>query len=252
MFVTSSDFAHRPEAARIGKRVMPMLPLIGLVLFVSLASAGASGTTITFVGKAVDESGRFQYTERHDLTYEQGQVARSRTTYRDSENRILGDLVSEYLPTPQICSYDFRDLRARYEDGVRVNDDGLVLYKKEGPDANRETASLPRQANQIVGQGFHHFLALNRKSIAQGEIFHVELVLPSRLKQYSFRVRKRMVEGANLHIRLEIDNWFLRLFAPYVDCTYDLTTGRLLRYVGISNLADPSGSVMKVDITYTH
>jgi hypothetical protein len=222
------------------------------VLCSAVLSASASSTTITFVGKAVDESGRLQYTERHDVTYEQGQVVRSRTTYTDADNRVIGDLISEYLPTPQICSYAFRDLRARYEDGVRVADDHLLLYKKESPEAYRETASLPRQANQIVGQGFHHFLALNRESIAQGEIFHVELVLPSRLKQYSFRVRKRRVEGATLHIRLEIDNWLLRLFAPHVDCEYDLRTGRLLRYEGISNLADPSGSIMKVDITYTH
>jgi hypothetical protein len=234
------------------KGVAQGLLVVALVLSGAVDPAIGSSTTVSFVGNAVDESGQRQYTERHDVTYEQGQVVRSRTTYTDPDNKVIGDLISEYLPSPRFCSYAFRDLRARYEDGVDVAGDRLVLYRKESPEKNRETASLPMEPNQIVGQGFHHFLALNRKSIAGGEILHVELVLPSRLKQYSFRVRKRVVQEGTLYIRLEINNWFLRLFAPYVDCEYDLESGRLLRYVGISNLAGPSGSVMKVDIAYRH
>jgi hypothetical protein len=61
-----------------------------------------------------------------------------------------------------------------------------------------------------------------------------------------------MIEGDTIHIRLDIDNWFLRLFAPHVDVEYDLQTHRLLRYEGISNLADASGKYSKVVITYSY
>jgi hypothetical protein len=96
------------------------------------------------------------------------------------------------------------------------------------------------QDNRIVGQGFHPFLCNRLESIAAGEIFHVQLVLPSRLNQYQFRIRKLQIQGDVPRIRLEIDNWFLRLFAPQVDADYRLKTGRLLRYEGISNLTDAS------------
>jgi hypothetical protein len=223
-----------------------------LVLCIALSATNSLAKTISFVGRAVNKSGGFEYLERHEVTYENGRVVRSRTVYTDRHNNVIGDLVSAFLPKPHLCSYTFRDLRAQYEDGVNVLDDRLVLYKKESPEKEKETTSLPIQSNQIVGQGFHHYLAMNRSSIARGEMHHVQLVLPSRLKQYGFRVRQRMVDGGTLHVRLEIDNWFIRLFAPHMDCQYDMETGHLLRYVGVSNLMSPSASRMNVDIIYTY
>ena len=76
--------------------------------------------------------------------------------------------------------------------------------------------------------------------------------MPSRLKQYKFRIRKRNLDAGILYVRLEIDNWFLRLFAAHVDAEYDLKTRHLLRYDGISNLSDASGDHKKVIITYSY
>jgi hypothetical protein len=215
-------------------------------------AAGAAVTTEVFTGKAVNEKGELEYVENHTITYESDMVVRSRTLYFDPGNRMIGEFVSEYLSSPQFNSYSFKDMRARYEDGVTVEGDRLKLFRKKSPESDLESDFLPMQTNQIVGQGFHHFLRLNLETIAGGEIFHIKLVLPSRLDQYSFRIRKLKIEDRVLAIRLEIDNWFLRLFAPCVDCEYDMTTKRLLRYTGISNLEDASGSHGKVDIVYTY
>ena len=225
--------------------------LLVLAVFFSFwqGAAGAAVITEVFSGNAVNEKGELEYIENHTITYESDKVVRSRTVYFDPGSRMIGEFVSEYLPFPQFNTYSFRDMRAGYEDGVTVDGDRLKLFRKKGA---VESAYLPMQPNQIVGQGFHHFLRLNLEAVAGGEIFHIKLVLPSRLDDYSFRIRKLKVEGRVLAIRLEIDNWFLRLFAPYVDCEYDMTTRRLLRYAGISNLEDASGSHRKVEIVYTY
>ncbi|MGD9032740.1 MAG: hypothetical protein PVJ69_15235 [Desulfobacteraceae bacterium] len=210
------------------------------------------GHTEIFVGKAVNKSGESEYTERHEVTYEDGKVIRSKTTYRDPSNRIIGDLVTEYMPDPRLCSYDFRDIRAKYEDGVRVEGQRMRLFRKLNDLDEVEMAYMPLMEDQIVGQGFHHFIVLNLEAIASGKVFHVKLVMPSRLKQYKFRIRKRNLDAGIVYIRLEIDNWFLRLFAPHVDAEYDLKTRHLLRYDGISNLSDASGDYKKVIITYSY
>jgi hypothetical protein len=72
------------------------------------------------------------------------------------------------------------------------------------------------------------------------------------LDQYEFRIRKRKINADTLYIRLEVDNWLLRLLAPHVDVEYDLKTRHLLRYEGISNLEDTSGKNKKVFITYSY
>ncbi|MGD8776785.1 MAG: hypothetical protein PVF76_07530 [Syntrophobacterales bacterium] len=226
------------------------LIMIATLIVSGLSTAEASNET--FTGKAVNPRGALQYTERHFVNYENGTVSKSQTVYYDPFDRKIGDLISDYTHGPQFGSYDFRDIRAQYEDGAEVADDRVRLFRKESPEDDFEAKYLKRKTDQIVGQGFHHFVANNLEAIARGEVFHVRLVMPSRLDQFKFRIRKRKIEDDTLHIRLDIDNWFLRLFAPHVDVEYDLQTRRLLRYEGISNLADASGKYSKVVITYSY
>ena len=205
-----------------------------------------------FVGKAWNQSGSVEYIEQHWVRYENGSVVESLTEYFDPNNRKIGDLKSYYVFGPQFGSYDFRDIRANYADGAKVMSDRIEVFRKEDPAKQPEIQRLPRQSNQIVGQGFHQYIVSQLDNIALGEVYHVEMVLPSRLNQYKFRIRKLKIEDNVLSIRLEIDNWFLRLFAPYVDAVYDMNTRRLLRYEGLSNITDASGKYQDVTIEYSY
>jgi len=229
---------------------------IDLVLFIFIALnfslSGAQANGETFVGKAVNEKGILEYVEYHTVTYENGKVSGSQTIYYDANNTKIGELISEYSFGPQFGSYDFRDIRGQHQDGAKVAVDRIRLYRKQSPEAEIEETFLAKEEDQIVGQGFHQFIVHNLEQIAQGENFQIQLVLPSRLDQYEFRIRKRKINGDTLYIRLEIDNWLLRMFAPHVDAEYDLKTRHLLRYEGISNLEDAAGKHKKVTITYSY
>ena len=223
---------------------------LAMVVSIGVLPAGAHGET--FTGRAVNGNGALEYIEHHYLEYENGNIRESRTIYYDPHNQKIGYLISEYSHGPQFGSYDFRDFRAEYQDGAKVTPHRIQLFKKEGSEEDAEETYLPRDTGQIVGQGIHHFIVYNLEAISRGEIIEVKMVLPSRLDQYDFRIRKLNLEGDTLHVRLEIDNWFLRLFAPHMDCVYDMKTGRLLRYEGISNLTDGSGNYAEVVITYSY
>ena len=229
---------------------------IDLVLFFLIAMIpswpGAEAQGETFVGKAVNSKGTLEYVEYHTVTHTNGNVSGSQTIYYDANNTKIGELISEYSFGPQFGSYDFRDIRAQHQDGAKVALDRIRLYRKQSREADIEETYLEKEEDQIVGQGFHQFIVHNLEQIAQGEIFQIQLVLPSRLDQYEFRIRKRKINGDTLYIRLEIDNWLLRMFAPHVDAEYDLKTRHLLRYEGISNLEDASGKHEKVTITYSY
>lgn len=225
--------------------------LTGAALLV-LSTDQAAANVVKFTGRAFNGAGGLEYVEHHTVRYEDGMVSESKTIYLDPDNRQIGDLVSDYAEGPQYGSYQFRDLRARYEDGADVLGDRIFVFRKSTPRKAKKTNELNRIDNQIVGQGFNHFIAYNLDAIAAGQILHVRLVLPSRLSQYKFRIRLRKIADDTAYIRLEIDNWFLRLLAPYIDAEYSLKTKRLLRYEGISNLTDASGKHKKVVITYDY
>lgn len=217
-----------------------------------LIQGTAGAGTQDFTGKAVNENSLLAYTEHHDVTYDGEAVINSRTTYYDSDQRVIGYLHSDYGHAPQFCSYIFRDLRRQYEDGVRLEAERICLFRKASPESKEEMVCLPKEKEQIIGQGFHHFIVTHLEAIAAGENFHVKLVLPSRLDQFSFRIRKREIQGRHVLIRLEVDHWFLRLLAPHVDVVYERESRRLMRYEGISNVADASGRFNKVQITYSY
>jgi hypothetical protein len=223
---------------------------LGMVLNLCLFASTASGEI--FSGQAVNRQGKLEYVECHRVGHENGKIIGSRTVYYDPDNEKIGEMISEYSHGPQFGSYDFRDIRGQYQDGAKVEVDHIQLFRKESPDNDMEATYIPRESDQIVGQGFHQFVVHNLEPIAQGKIFHVRLILPSRLDQYKFRIRKRKIVGDTLYIRLEVDNWLLRLLAPHMDVEYDLKTARLKRYEGVSNLKDASGKHKKVTITYTY
>jgi hypothetical protein len=229
------------------------LDLVLFSLIVMMSSwFGTEAYGETFLGKAVNSKGALEYTEYHTVTHKNGKVSESQTIYYDANNNKIGELISEYSFGPQFGSYDFRDIRAQHQDGAKVEPDTIWLFRKQSPKDDIEEKYLAKEEDQIVGQGFHQFIVHNLEQIAQGEVFHIQLVLPSRLDQYEFRIRKRKINGDTLYIRLEIDNWLLRMFAPHVDAEYDLKTRHLLRYEGISNLEDASGKHKKVTITYSY
>jgi len=164
-----------------------------------------------FTGRAVDEAGVLAYVEKHAITYKDGRVVGSRTTYFDPDDHVIGTLESEYAPMPRLSTYSFRDLRKGYTDGVRVEPGRLCMFRKRSLEAEEEIACRPRQGLQIAGQGFHHFIVNRLDAIAEGEVFHVELALPFRLDQARFRIRRHHMEGDCLRIRLEIDNGWSRI-----------------------------------------
>ena len=159
------------------------------VFLLAQQSAYADKRVETFEGRAVDASGRVAYIEQHRVVYRSGTVAESRTLYFDDQKRPIGELVSDYAQGVRFGSYEFVDRRADYRDGARVLGDAIVVFRDgAADDADVEKTVLPRNDDQIVGQGFHQFIRANLGAIADGEIFHVRMVLPSRLDQYDFRI----------------------------------------------------------------
>jgi len=229
-----------------------LIPVLSILFPFLTNFAKASTLGEKFTGRAVNSDGNLEYVEYHTVKHKNGKVSESQTIYYDPNSKKIGALISDYSYGPRLGSYTFRDIRGQYEDGAKVTADQIWLFRKKSPEADIEEKYLPRKENQIVGQGFHQFILENLESIARGRIFHVLLVLPSRLDHFEFRIRTRKIEGDTVYIRLEIDNWFLRLFAPHVDADYSLQTRRLLRYQGISNLTDASGKHKEVTITYSY
>ena len=227
--------------------------LVFATILLSCASISSAFAEVQRVyGKAFNLHGQLEYIEEHVLTYENNIIVAIETTFYDAEARKIAKQLSDFTHGPQFGSYDFKDERHQYNDGVRVMSDQILLYAKENPAADTQKKYFEKKPDQIVGQGFYQFVAANLEALARGNSISAKLVLPAQMNQYDIRIRKQHIQGNRMQLVVELDNWFLRLFTPNIQVEYDLKNRRLLWYRGISMVADEDNKSVEVVTTYDY
>lgn len=210
----------------------------------------------SFEGIAKDFANRVHYVEKHRREYRNGQIYRSTTEYfRDGKK--IAQLISRYPKGPTLPEYDFEDFALGYLDGVRFLESGdLEMYRQKGVNEEKETRTLKLEKNMVTGQGFDFFVRENIEELQQGETKQLNLVFPGRLTSYNFQITTKPADNEkfpnSLHVRLQFDNWFFRLFTPYIDVYYDREMKRLLYFEGVTNIKDESKKARKRMITYEY
>jgi hypothetical protein len=172
------------------------------------------------------------------------------TNFYDADNRRIAKQVTDFSQGAQFGSYDFFDDRHQYNDGVRVLQDRILMYRRENPDAEPEEKYIAREPNQIVGQGLYQFVARNIVALARGHCLTAKLVLPVQMGQYDVRISKKKIQGDRIHLTVELNNWFLRMFCQDVEVEYNMNKRRLVLYRGISMVMDKNSKNVPVVTTY--
>ena len=201
-----------------------------------------------FRGVARSKDGAVAYVESHEVRLSGGRVTSAETRYDRPDGQPIARLVSEYLPGSFAPDYEFQDLRSGAREGVRRADDGVRLQ-----DGNRsKVLPMPEDVPLVAGQGLDRYARAHLDSLARGEVLRVSLALPGRLDAFGFQLRGERLENGRVRVRFEPTSFFLRLLAPSLEGEYDTATRRLVRYVGMSNVAAEDGSPQQVEIAYSY
>lgn len=233
-----------------------VLLLAATLLASGTVSASTDREVKSFQGVARNEGGEVVYKEVHRMLYQDSRPRRNRTSYLNAEGQEFAILESSFTAHPYVPSYRFEDMRFGREEGTIVEDGLVRLYWRRSADAAIKQKTLPLTDDMITGQGLHVFLQDHLEElIARDAVEKVDFLVPLEGEQYSFRIRRLAEPGSNpetVSFRVEIDSWFLRLFAPYIEVRYHRETKRLLSYKGPSNLLDANREIQNVTITYEY
>ena len=225
------------------------IALIGLFLAIAISS---HAKVEKFIGRALNTNGELEFIEEHNAVYRNGQIAFLETTYLDPDYKKIGEIRSDFSAGSRLGSYEFKDERLAYIDGARVLADQIMVYSQKTPQGRYKKKHLKRDSDQILGQGFHPFIQENLESLLEGKVFRVKLVLPSQMDQFRVRIRPIKEENGRLTLRIDLDNWFLRLLAPVTEAEYEINTRRLVAYRGVSAISNTSGKNVPVTISYSY
>jgi hypothetical protein len=230
----------------------PTLALAALLLAMVPRQAPAQERLERFSGTARSPGGAVSYLEEHVVRRAGERLLGAVTTYTDEAGRILAVLRTDFSADPFAPSYEFEDLRHGEREAVEVGPEAVRLA------APGRMRTLPRPAERgprlVTGQGLDRLVQASLEALAGGQELAVAYAIPARLDTFRFRVRalEPRPEEAVLRVRVEIASALLRLFAPSLEVDYDRTTRRLLRYRGVSNLADGQGRRQDVEIRYQY
>jgi len=201
-----------------------------------------------FQGVARGSDGSVAYVETHEVRISGGSVTSAETRYDHPDGRTIARLVSAYAPGSFAPDYEFQDLRTGAREAVRRDPNGVRLQ-----DGDRDRLlPLPVDVPLVAGQGLDRYARAHLDELARGEVLEVSLALPGRLDAFGFRLRGEKLASGLVRVRFEPTSFFLRILAPSLEGEYDPETRRLVRYVGVSNVAGADGSPQKVEIAYSY
>lgn len=226
---------------------------LGFSLLYCLPSLGqaAAPQVKTFQGVARNEAGEIVYIENHRLVYKNGRHQQNQTRYVDATGSEMAVLDADFSVHPYTPSYRFQDKRFDREDGTLVSEDTVKVYGRGHKDSARRENTLPLTQNMMTGQGLHFFIRDHLEELVQtGASKRVKFLVPLQGKSYDFRILPSAKDQRAITFKIEADSWFLRLFAPSLEVTYDMATKRLLSYKGISNILGSDKKIQNVVITY--
>lgn len=216
----------------------------------SLQSTTENTSTESHFAKAFTDKEKKKpiYTERHTATYKNNKLQSSKNDYFDLKNNKIAELDSDYTKSLVMPTYIFRDLRTGSIEGIRMQGEKYFLFRQE-QGKKEEIHLLDNMENVFSCQGWHYYLIANLDRI-QNSSLQMKLIFPSKLDYYSFRIRPLETQDTILSLRLEFDSWFIRLFAPHLDITYNKSTKKIVQYYGPSNILDERGEIQNVHIFY--
>ena len=132
---------------------------------------------------------------------------------------------------------------------------GQVVMRFRGKDGESLTNTLVSPPANLVGPG--GILAAIRKdwdALLAGETLAWKMIVPPKADAYSVRlvpIKRQKLNGRDaLHVRLEADNWIVRLVAPSTQFWVDLQLRSTLKYQGMGASDDEDGKPQDTVITF--
>lgn len=225
-----------------------------LVVFLAGLVSLSFAQTSKYTGVATLK-GKTVYTEVHELKYdEKKNILESTTTYTDASGKVVGLLSNNYQKSLNIPDHLMNDIRKKTKHGTRLKDDKIELFSQD--EGEKEETKLieknPKKGLTVASQGLHYYLITHYDEM-KVKNFLLNFLIPGKLDSYKFILSYKGKDKAGLdEFEVEIDNWFLRLFAPSLTLKYDPETKHLIYYKGLSNLSDENGEMMSVEINYKY
>ena len=202
----------------------------------------ANNTENRFVGYAYSLDGEeLLYSEHHlIMSTADNQRLYSTVHYKSSEGKVIADKTLKYDETGYFPSFNFLDLRT--DQILNVENFGKKITITQGDNlaekGRRDVESINplKKGVMIADAGFDVFMMKNWPALTAGETKIVDFLAPTRGMFVSFEIKQIFKNNSIVQFSLAPDNFFISMLVDPIFLEYDLASGRILSYKGLTNV----------------
>lgn len=207
-------------------------------------------------GRSLDaDTGKLLYSEKHITNFKDGRIISLHTEYFNLKKEKFAELKSDFSVHPYLPEYKFTDSRFGREDGTKNLKDGkkVEVFARPKKGDELKTTTMKVTPMLITGQGLHAYMNANLdKLIKKESSTDIDFLIPMNQKDYKFEINKLEVKDGMAVFKVKIRSWFLSMFAPSLQVTYEVKTKRLMIFEGPSNIVSDENKSQNVKIVYSY
>jgi len=227
------------------------LVLIIFSFFFVCAKLNVEEEYLSYQGIATDlKSDQFYYLEEHKETIDHHVLRQTTIQYKDSSGKLIAMKVIDYSENKVTPAFEQNDYRDGYTEGVSYAGDKLVFKFRKNKKESLRTKSINKPDNLVVDGGFNYYIKGNWAALAAGKTKVFNFAVPSQLDYFGFRLYKDSQQNDEIVFKMEPDNYVLRKLVDPIKVTYKVSTKRIIKYEGLSNINDKKGKSYLVKIMY--
>ena len=225
-----------------------------LAIFIAILGFNCFANLTSYEGVA-KVKGKVVYTEKHQLKYDdKNKLFETETIYADPTGQTVGVLKNNYTLSLTVPDHTMDDLRSKNKHGTRLKNDKIELFNQDNGE-DEETKKITAKSDDrliVASQGLHYYLVANYEEVKKKKKVPLLFLIPGRLDSYEFVLKYKGIKNEVDEFEVEINNWFLKIFAPSLILHYEPKTKHLVYYKGLSNLKNEKGEMMSVEINYKY
>ena len=214
--------------------------------------AGAEYLSYTGTAMAGDAT-QFLYGERHVLEFRGGRLAARVVLYTCRDGSPFARKLVAYVDS-LAPDFALTDTANGMREGIRTGAGGRTVYFQADGKTPMQTGRLPPVPGLVADAGFDEFVQTHWQDLTGRRTLRMRFLLPSRLADDGFQVRylrSTRIDATPVDVfRLRLSGawgWFL----PGIDVSYAASGDHvLMRYDGLSDLADAQGNNFKAVISF--
>lgn len=208
------------------------------VLFCVAPHLMAQNNPLKFSGHAYSLDGsQLLYVEHHAI---ESDLDHNRTTshvrYHYPNGAVFAKKQLTYDASGFFPDFTFLDDRNDSILFVKKVDETIKIQQGNKHSPSSDTLAIANQGVMIADAGFDVFMVKHWDELVTGTTKHVEFLAPTRNMFVTFEIKRTFINENTIGFNLAPDNFFIGLLVDPIQLEYDLKTGRILSYKGLTNI----------------